>query len=182
MKIEFETIMNFIAAITASLVLYNNIKAATKEKIKVKLNVILGIAFLLAFIYSVYSVILKTTIELNSPIYCENVENITTVQGRAKYIPKKEVLWIIVYSHKANRYYPQANNPVIILENGDWTSQATIGGVKERSDICAVLADEKAQTTLKNYIDLCEDTGVWPGIKILPEGTEIYDKVTVVRK
>lgn len=108
------------------------------------------------------------------------------VRGTSQNIPERQVIWIVVYSQVAGRYYPQ-NYPADVQANGDWSSLAFIGikedsGKKFKFDIIAVLADEKAQDTFNDYLIQAKDKEKWEGLERLPEGALIYDRITVTRK
>ena len=93
-------------------------------------------------------------------------------------------LWIMTYPYGVNRYYPP-DFPVNIMENGNWSTQAVVGSDMDSGlefKIFAVLADEKANKAIIDYLDKCEASRSWPGMEQLPYGAMIYDKVSVTRK
>jgi hypothetical protein len=111
------------------------------------------------------------------------IVNITeTIIGTAKNIPEGQQLWIAIYPHTASKYYPQ--NPVSIESNGNWDLPVQFGGALnagEKFDIIALLADDNAQKKLINYIETSEKAKLFKGVRILPDGSKIITKLTVIR-
>jgi len=106
------------------------------------------------------------------------------IQGTSERIPEGQLLWIIVYSQMAGRYYPQ-NDVGAVQANGDWSSLAVIGieeDVGRKFDIVAVLAGKEAQDAFNAYLAQSKDQKKWLGLERLPNGVAIYDRITVTRK
>lgn len=125
-----------------------------------------------------------TKVEITYPYDGATVEIREMVRGTSQKIPEGQTIWIVVYPHVAGRYYPQ-NDPADVQANGDWTSLTFIGveeDVGGKFDIIAVLADKRAQDTFYAYLTQAKDKKTWPGLKRLPEGATIYDRITVTRK
>jgi len=123
-------------------------------------------------------------VEITYPYDGANVEIGENVRGTSQKIPEGHAIWIMVYPHVVDRYYPR-NNPTDVQANGDWTSLTYIGieeDVNRKFDIIAVLADKRAQDAFNAYHKQSEDTETWPGLERLPEGAPIYDRITVTRK
>lgn len=126
----------------------------------------------------------KPKIEITYPYDGANVEIREMVRGTSEKIPEGQAIWIVVYSHVVDRYYPQ-NNSADVQANGDWTSLTSIGieeDVNRKFDIIVVLADKRAQDAFEAYIKQAKDTKTWSGLGKLIEGTTIYDRITVMRK
>lgn len=127
---------------------------------------------------------LSPKVEITYPYDGDTVEIREMVRGTAQKIPKGQAIWIMVNPHVAGRYYPQ-NVPADVQANGDWTSLTYIGieeVVNRKFYIIAVLADKRAQDAFNAYLKQAKDTKTWPGLERLPEGTTIYDRITVMRK
>ena len=123
-------------------------------------------------------------IKITYPYDGATVEIREIVRGTSQKIPEGQAIWIIVYPHLVDRYYPQ-NNSADVQANGDWTSNTSISieeDVNRKFDIIAVLADKRAQDAFEAYIKQAKDTKTWPGLGKLIEGTTIYDRITVMRK
>ncbi len=126
----------------------------------------------------------KPEVEITYPYDGANVEISETVRGTSEKIPEGHAIWIVVYPHLVDRYYPQ-NNSADVQANGDWTSNTSIGieeDVNRKFDIIAVLADKRAKAAFEAYIKQAKDTKKWTGLGKLIEGTTIYDRITVTRK
>lgn len=109
------------------------------------------------------------------------------IEGTSKEILAGQALWIMVYPHGVNRYYPQDKRdlPIVMMANGDWSTQAIVGSNMDNGiefKIFAVLADEKANKAIIDYLDASRASGSWDGLVQLPDGATIYDKVSVTRK
>ncbi len=126
-----------------------------------------------------------TEVEITYPSDGANVEIREMARGTSQKIPEGQAIWIVVYTHVVDRYYPRDNH-ADVQANGDWASSLTYIGIEEdvnkKFDIIAVLADKRAQDAFNAYLKQSEDTETWPGLKRLPEGATIYDRITVTRK
>jgi hypothetical protein len=125
-----------------------------------------------------------TDIEITYPYDGATVEIREIVRGTSEKIPEGQAIWIVVYPHIVGRYYPQ-NDPADVHADGDWASLTFIGieeDVGRKFDIIAVLADESAQEAFNVYLTQAKDKKTWQGLEKLPEGTAIYDRITVTRK
>ena len=123
-------------------------------------------------------------IEITYPHDNDTVEISETVEGTSQNIPEGQVIWIVVYPHPVDRYYPY-NDPADIQVNGEWASLVVIGVEEDagmKFDIIAVLADESAQDTFDAYLKQAEATNNWSGLDAIPSGAVIYGRVTVTRK
>jgi PKD repeat protein len=124
----------------------------------------------------------KTQIKITYPSKGATVNIQETVKGTAKNIPKGYKIWILVYPHPANRYYPQSGK--LTLKNGKWSIPVYIGvkdNVGEKFDIFAVLANKQASDKFTEYIKTGEKTNSWPGMVGIPSGAKVYDNITVTR-
>jgi hypothetical protein len=109
------------------------------------------------------------------------------VEGTSEGVSAGQALWIMVYPHGVNRYYPQDKRdlPIVMMANGDWSGQAIVGSDTDSGlefKLFAVLADENANKAIIDYLDECKASESWPGMEKLPEGAMPYDKVSVTRE
>lgn len=128
-----------------------------------------------------------TEVEITYPVDGDTVSMTEDLEGTSEDVPEDAELWIMVYPKGVNRYFPQdkQNLPVIMMANGDWTAQAIIGCPTDDGlefKLFAVLADESANAEVVEFLVDCDKNGSWPGLPQLPDGTEIYDYVTVIRE
>ena len=79
----------------------------------------------------------------------------TIVRGRSANLPEDMTLWIIVYEHRTDQYYPQ-RRPADIANNGDWSCPAKFGGavynVDEKFDAIVIGIIEEDTEALKKKI------------------------------
>lgn len=108
-------------------------------------------------------------------------ENIT---GTAQNIPERCELWILVYPYATKTYYPQYGGASV--QNGVWSVPIYIGindSIGEKFDIIAVLADNNARAELTSFLENGKIKNDWTvGMKEIPDGATVYDRITVVRK
>jgi PGF-pre-PGF domain-containing protein len=134
-----------------------------------------------ANVYYDVTVIRKTdpTVNITSPLNTVKISD--TITGTAKYIPDGQAVWIIIYPHKAHKYYPQNK---VDIQNENWELQAQFGqknNDSEKFDMIAVLADQNAQNEFTAYLDKSNSVQKWEGIQALPNVTQELDRVTVTR-
>jgi hypothetical protein len=103
-----------------------------------------------------------------------------TVEGTASNVPDDLSLWIVTVAPDNMRY---PNTPVVIYKD-TWSAKIWIGrtpeNIGEMFYIYAILADEKADKELQDYMDECRRKGSWPGLHSLPKGAKVYAKVMVI--
>jgi hypothetical protein len=124
----------------------------------------------------------QTAIHIKYPTDDARVQIKETIIGTAKNIPEGKHLWILIYPQSAYKYYPQY--PVDVKSDGSWKLPVQFGGeehVGYKFDIYAVLADDNAHKELSKYMDASEKYKSWDGIRVLPDGTKIVKKITVIR-
>lgn len=124
-----------------------------------------------------------TKVKITYPINYGSMERTEMIRGTSKRVPREHAIWVVVFPHEANLYYPQ-NSPANVQKTGDWTSLAYIGIEKDvgrKFDIAAVVADKTAQDSFRAYLAGSIKKG-WSGLEKLPEGAPIYDCVTATRK
>jgi hypothetical protein len=128
--------------------------------------------------YSVNAIEVKITIPHNG----DTVPKYLEVGGTLKDISQDQTLWVFVSPPGTDRYYPQS--AVEVTSNGFWYANATIGedidGGSEFS-ILAVIADDKANKTIMDYLDKSRTNHSWPGLRNLPAGSMTRDMITVKR-
>ncbi len=125
-----------------------------------------------------------TEVSVKYPPNNSTVEIKEMIQGTSQRISKGQEIWIVVYPHITDRYYPQ-NGPADVEVGGEWASLTIIGVETDTSmkfDIIAVLADETAQDTFNDYLSKSQADQSWEGLEKLPSGAAIYDRVTVTRE
>jgi hypothetical protein len=108
------------------------------------------------------------------------------VRGTYANLPDNATMWLLVYSHTSNRYYPQSNL-VTRFETGGWQSQILVGregtqDAGQRFDIVAALADQDAHHQLLQYLEQAAKNGDYSGLVDLPDRLQLYDQVTVTRQ
>jgi len=143
------------------------------------LIIILNIAFLGWRLFFTTPQITITYPEDNSMVVQREV-----AEGQYSWLPFGHHPWLVVYSHKSGRYYPQ-NEPAQITLKGDWSSIIFLGlpdTVGEEFDILVTIPRGEALRIFEEYLNTGKRTGSWPGLNYLPEGTDIYDRVMVTRK
>lgn len=112
------------------------------------------------------------------------VEIDVMVKGISKSIPKDKKIWMVIYSHSVNRFYPQ-NKPADMQVNGDWSSRCFFGikeDVGQKFDLIAILADKNTQQLFNEHLEESRNKESWPGLEKIPDNSEIYQRITVVRK
>jgi PKD repeat protein len=105
-----------------------------------------------------------------------------TVTGTATNIPIGYKIWVLVYPHPANRYYPQSGK--MTIQNGKWSIPVYIGvanNVGVKFDIIVVVANKQANDKFVSYIQTGKKTNNWPGMIGIPSGAKVYNKITVTR-
>jgi len=126
-----------------------------------------------------------TRIEITSPISGDSVSRLTTIQGTACHIASNEELWLLVIPQGVTAYYPQ-QGPVVIVNDGTWTSSAYVGlddprDVGRGFVLVAALADNAGNTALRQYFAQASTVGQ-PGLEPLPHGLRLITQIQVTRK
>jgi len=108
------------------------------------------------------------------------------VRGTYANLPHDHNIWLLVYCHTVNKYYPQSPS-IRLFETSEWQGQAFIGREggqdKGRSyDIIVALADETAHRKLMQYWEQAKATQDHRGLDVLPDSLRFYDHVTVTRQ
>ena len=125
----------------------------------------------------------KPDIEIIHPV--EKTSWKENIGGIAKNIPDNYELWILVYSHQKEQYYPYAK---IVPQYDEWAIPVTIGFEDDywnQFDIVAVLADKKAQDRFNTYLNTItenEENIYSQGIYLIPDGAKEYSRITLTRK
>lgn len=160
-----------------------NIDKWIKFHFKFILSCLILFAVLLVVSYFLFSVS-NPDIKITSPLNGTQVDIVTDIEGTGKNIPNDKFLWIIVSPHKTNDYHPAVE---VTRQSGDYYFEVsvTIGTTRtvgDKYDILTVLADNKSHEEFKTYLDTADKNQIWPGMKHLPDGVKVYDRVTVIRK
>jgi hypothetical protein len=121
---------------------------------------------------------------LVAPTNNERVEHGESVQGRSGKLESGQSLWVLVYSQKVGRYYPQ-NAQVSPDANGNWSTMAYFGtetaGVNEKFDLVVVVADASANSQFTQYMNQAKASGDYSGMVSLPAGAQEKQRITVTR-
>jgi hypothetical protein len=116
-------------------------------------------------------------VKITAPLNTAKLSDIIT--GISKDIPNGQTVWILIYPHTADKYYPQNK-----VTNKNWNLSAQFGGANDTGiqfDVLAVMADQGAQNELQAYYDTSMKNNSWLGIKNLPNDTTELARVTVTR-
>lgn len=126
-----------------------------------------------------------TKVKIDSPLADSKVLYVERIRGVSKLLPSDKKIWIVVFPLAANKYYPQ-DRYADIQPDGQWSSVAYIGikdkNLDEHFDIVAVLVNPEAQQVFEKYSRDSKANQEWLGIDNLPEGSQVYDRISVVRK
>jgi hypothetical protein len=138
------------------------------------------------FVTSPCPPLVPTRIRITDPVDNGTMLRMADVKGTACHVPKDRRLWLLALPEGASVYHPQAG-PVEIVSDVNWLATAPDGlydpiGVGRRFILIAVLADSKASSDLKDYLDKAKSTGRYPGLERLPDGAVRYHQVIVTRK
>nr|VFJ64126.1 MAG: Sulfatase-modifying factor enzyme 1 [Candidatus Kentron sp. FW] len=121
-------------------------------------------------------------------------ERVTTpehLKGKCKNVPEGTYLWILARPKFAQNYHPQSNQsdsgPISNGCNGTWEGITHLGAsvrndINRKFEILLVGTDIKGSDIMQNYLKKANRTNRWVGIGQLPEGTTIYQKLTVIRR
>ena len=126
----------------------------------------------------------EPAVKITTPSEGSYVGTTQLVSGTSQNIPAGYEIRVMIYSQGIDRYYPQ-DKPADIGINGDWTKYVFIGNESDAGkqfDIVVMLADEKAQEYLDDYIEDCIEKGNYPGLETLSEGLSEHDRITVTRQ
>ena len=119
------------------------------------------------------------TVEIISPKNGDIVPYVTTVSGTASNVPNKFSLWVFVRHEDDNNIYP-SNTRIPISQDKTWHVATWLDKPGMKYEICAALADERADEDFQNYTNTCEEKG-YPGIPF-PKGTTVYSTVNVTQE
>lgn len=108
------------------------------------------------------------------------------ITGTFANLPTGQTIWVLVQPRGEPNYHPQP--PVITSREGQWQTITYLGPadpkqiVTEAYDVFAVLADEKASSIFRAYLEDAARSGKYPGFAQLPAGVTIHDKIMLKRK
>nr|VFJ62883.1 MAG: Formylglycine-generating enzyme, required for sulfatase activity, contains SUMF1/FGE domain [Candidatus Kentron sp. FW] len=121
-------------------------------------------------------------------------ERVTTpehLKGECENVPEGTYLWILARPKFAQNYHPQSNQPdsgpISNGCDGTWEGITHLGAsvrgdINRKFEILLVGTDIKGSDIMQNYLKKASRTNRWVGIGQLPEGTTIYQKLTVIRR
>jgi len=124
-----------------------------------------------------------TEVEITYPNDGSIVEIKEIIKGTSQRVTKEHTIWVVVYSHAVDRYYPQSN-PAEVQANGKWFSSSYIGieeDVDKKFDIIAVVVNKEAQDVFNAYLTQAEREKTYTGFEKLPDVSTIYDRIEVTR-
>lgn len=144
------------------------------------LNIAIPVILLIAF--SVLWFTVRTDfLAITYPRDGDSVSMSEDIKGDSENLPTDKMIWILIYSYQDNRYYPHTSNADAELR-GHWTSRRTVIGAQgdqgRQFDIIALLVDQQARQELESYLVSAERAGM----ARIPLGSEIHQKMTVIRK
>lgn len=121
---------------------------------------------------------------ITEPTEMDTVVQHTLVRGTYQNLPDGRQIWLLVAPRDKAEYYAQAE-PVLLPDDGVWSTQAVIGGpdsAGEAFDLYAVLADDEGSAILKAHMTHPERMDLGTPLTVLPEGVRIYEHFPVVRQ
>ncbi len=142
---------------------------------------------LLAAIVVLFSVRLAgdsaTEVSIVYPSDGATVELAEVVQGESQSVPSSSKVWVVVFIASLGRYYPNLY-PVDTDSSGNWSCLTYFGrpGDTGDFDLLAVLADEPAQESFRQYADRAVSAGAYDGVAVLPKGAVVEDQAAVTRR
>lgn len=114
--------------------------------------------------------------------YPKNGSKVTIEQdilGESKNIPSNKMIWIIIYSYSAEKFFPN-HRPVKMDKNGNWSSHVTIGSSADfgkKFDILAFLIDDSTRNELMAEFNSPE----FSGLLKLPTKAILHHRISVTR-
>lgn len=118
---------------------------------------------------------------ISSPGNGDLVSITEDIEGKVVNLGSSGLVWVVVYSHSANRYYPHTN-PANVDSDGRWISPSTVIGasddVKNDFGIFAIIADDSTQQVFRQYFQTPERQGM----EELPATINVIDRITVKRR
>lgn len=145
----------------------------------IALIILVGVYFYLGG----WKFLISTEVKITYPNNGSIVEINEIVKGTSQDVPKEHAIWVVVYSHVDEHYYPQSN-PAEVQIFGKWSSSSYIGNeedVGKKFDIIAVVVNKEAQDAFKAYFTQAWMEKTYPGFDKLPEGSTTYDRISVTR-
>jgi len=178
-----EIILAIVGSITSiTSIIVNKYSPEAINKIFFRILLGTGIALLfLAITLFAWKHFTKPIITIISHNEGTEVNPTETIEGQCKNIPSKAKIWVAVYSHNDQRYYPHLTNSTI-ENDGKWVASGiSIGSSadsKKKFDIMLLLLNEKNVTEFQNYINNIDRHG----LATLPQEIKIIKRITVTRR
>jgi len=155
--------------------------------IVIVIGVLVLFAFIgpLQFIRSYLPVRPQHTVRILQPYNGDSVPYEIQIRGDYRGNVRGWSLWVIVYPHNSQRYYPQ--RPVEIRSDNSWRVVARFGQDSLEAngkifDVSIYLASSQTDRELREYIKEADRTGYWSGMPSVPNGLTLLDRVTVIRR
>ena len=125
-------------------------------------------------------------VRISSPPDGATVSKIIEIGGTSNGILISQSLWICVYPPGVQRYYPQDKRdfPIVMGKNGDWSTRVVLDRdiyTGSEFKLCAVVANEASNKKILEYLNKSKANKSWSGLRQLPDGALIYDKIAVTR-
>lgn len=110
------------------------------------------------------------------------------VEGTFSRLSDDRSIWVVVAPQGLTEYlYHPQNGPAEKSYGGTWEAQIFVGledpvDYGRRFDIYVVTANQIGKQGFEEYFRNARNTGSWPGLPSLPDGSKTEDKVTVTRR
>jgi len=120
-----------------------------------------------------------------SPGAESKVSVVTTIQGTACNIPHDQELWILIVPDGVTGYYPQLPGPVMITNEGKWSTSVHVGldqpsEIGKGFELDVALANQDGSTAIHAYFNQAGSN--FSGLDPLPDGIQLISQVHVIRK
>lgn len=121
---------------------------------------------------------------MTTPQPCDQVQQFTSVAGRASGLAQGQHLWVAVHPLGSLGWWPQLYEIVPAPSSGNWEIIPTLGSpsdVGKRFEIGVILANDSANAEFVHYIQEASVTKQYPE-KSLPIGAVVLTKLSVTRQ
>lgn len=122
----------------------------------------------------------QTRLEIVEPADGDTVDIEETIKGTSSRVPAGNVIWVAIYSHRDQKYYPHEYRAIVDSE-GRWTSPDTPIGAGDdlgrTFEILVLLVDSTGMSDLEEYRRRLDRSGM----DGLPSAVP-HDRVIVIRR
>ena len=121
----------------------------------------------------------------------DRVANSEIIKGVCQNIPDNRYLWIVVRPKLFPNYHPQSNQsgsePISKGCDGKWETTIFLGenskkNKNEKFDVLLISLNDKGNEQMIEYLRQANKQHKWKGLNSLPNETEIFHKVLLIRK